>query len=282
MTGIGLAIDLVCAPGAPVVVSPPVYRPFFGVVEDTGRTISHAPLGADGRLDLDVIDSALTAAGPGSAYLLCNPQNPTGTVPTADELDALTQIADRRGARVIADEIHAPLVAEGFVPYLSRPGTERAFVATSASKSFNLAGVKAGLLIAGSEAQADLDRLPWLAEYGVSQWGLVAHLAALRDGGAWLDTLVADLEDNRRILRELLDARLPEVRWNGERGCYLAWLEFPERLGDDPAALLLSEGRVALNSGVEFGPGGEHRARLNYATTPQILEQAIERIARVL
>ncbi|WP_293782553.1 MalY/PatB family protein [uncultured Aeromicrobium sp.] len=282
MTGLRTAIELSTKPGAPVVISPPVYPPFFDVIAWSGRRLETAPLGPDGRLDLDRLDVALRQAGPGAAYLLCSPHNPTGTVHTRAELEAVARIAAARGARVIVDEIHAPLVPAGFVPFLAVGGSESASVATSASKGFNLAGLKAGLLFAGPEAASELGSLPDLAGHGASQFGLAAHVAAVSEGREWLDALIGDLAENRSILRELLSVHLPDVRWTEGPGGYLAWLEFPSRLGDDPAARILERGRVALNSGLPFGEGGERHARLNYATTPELLETGISRIASAL
>ncbi|MFD1858403.1 aminotransferase class I/II-fold pyridoxal phosphate-dependent enzyme [Aeromicrobium camelliae] len=279
MTGLRTAIELSTEPGAPLVLNPPVYPPFFDVIEWTGRRLETAPLGPDGRLDLDRLDTVLRRVGPGAAYLLCSPHNPTGAVHTRAELEAVARIAAERGARVLVDEIHALLVPAGFVPFLSVAGSERSYVATSASKGFNLAGVKAGLLFAGPEAADELATLPPLAGHGASQFGLAAHVAAVSEGREWLNALIGDLEENRAILRGLLSTHLPDVRWTQGPGGYLAWLEFPAALGDDPAARILERGRVALNSGLPFGEGGRRHARLNYATTPELLEAGITRIA---
>lgn len=280
LTGLKIAIELATEPGATVLVSPPVYPPFYEVIEWAGRHVGTAPLGPEGRLDLDRLDTELARAGRGAAYLLCSPHNPTGAVHTREELAAVAGIAAAHDARVIVDEIHAPLVAQGFVPFASVAGSERAFVATSASKSFNLAGLKAGLLWAGAEAVSELASLPPLAGYGASQFGIAAHVAALTEGRAWLDAVLADLAENRSLLRELLAHHLPAVRWiEGGPASYLAWLEFPAECGDDPAAHLLERGRVALSSGLPFGPGGERHARLNFGTPPELLERGITRIA---
>ncbi|MYS47672.1 aminotransferase class I/II-fold pyridoxal phosphate-dependent enzyme, partial [Streptomyces sp. SID5998] len=130
MLGVVEMLKLVTGPGDPVIVNPPVYPPFFQFVTHMDRRVVQAPLGPDLRLDLDALDEAFgraVAGGGRAAYLLCNPQNPTGTVHTAAELTAVAELAGRHGVRVVADEIHAPLTAAGvaFVPYLSVPGGER-------------------------------------------------------------------------------------------------------------------------------------------------------------
>jgi cystathionine beta-lyase len=283
MVGVSEAIRLVSGPGDPVVVNPPVYPPFFGFVAHLGRPVVEAPLGADGRLDLGALEDAFVRAGEGGGrvtYLLCSPHNPTAVVHTADELAAVARLAHAHRVRVVVDEIHAPL-ATGFVPYLSVPGASDALSAVSASKAWNLAGVKAALLVAGVDAADDLARLPEVVTHGPSHLGVIAHTAALREGRAWLDALHHDLADNRLLLGRLLAEHLPDVRWTPQPGTFLAWLDCRALgLGDDPAARFLESGRVAVNPGADFGTGGAGHVRLNYATTPEILTEAITRMAR--
>ncbi|MDO0938772.1 aminotransferase class I/II-fold pyridoxal phosphate-dependent enzyme [Streptomyces sp. DG2A-72] len=285
MLGVVEMIKLVTGPGDPVVVNPPVYPPFFQFVEHMDRQVLQAPLGADLRIDLGTLEEVFRQAvtdGRRAAYLLCSPHNPTGTVHTADELVAIARLADRYGVRVVADEIHAPLVAGGvdFVPYLSVPGGEDGLSLMSASKAWNLAGLKAALAIAGPAAAADLARLPEEVSHGPSHLGVIAHTAALRDGTAWLDALLAGLDDNRRLLADLLTEHLPAIRYRPGEATYLAWLDCrPLGLGDDPAQVFLERGRVALNSGIPFGTGGAGHVRLNLATSPEVLEEAIRRMA---
>ncbi|MCD9199563.1 MalY/PatB family protein [Aeromicrobium wangtongii] len=285
MTGLSEVLRLVSAPGDPVVVNPPVYPPFFGFTEHADRMIVEAPLGEDGRLDLGALEAAfLTAGGSGRpvTYLLCNPHNPTAVAHTMTELTAVAALAATHGVRVVVDEIHGPLVPGDFVPYLSIPGAEDAFAVTSASKSWNLAGLKAAVIIAGERAAGDLERLPEIVSHGPSHLGMIAHTVALREGVAWLDAVQADLAENRALLAELLAEHLPGVRWARGDATYLAWLDCRDlRLGDDPAAAFLEQGRVAVNSGLPFGTGGAGHVRLNIATSPQILTEAITRMASV-
>jgi cystathionine beta-lyase len=162
------------------------------------------------------------------------------------------------------------------------PGASDALSAVSASKAWNLAGVKAALLVAGVDAADDLARLPEVVTHGPSHLGVIAHTAALREGRAWLDALHRDLADNRLLLAQLLAEHLPDVRWTPQPGTFLAWLDCRALgLGDDPAARFLESGRVAVNPGADFGTGGAGHVRLNYATTPEILTEAITRMAHV-
>ena len=295
MLGIVEALRLVTSPGDEVVVNCPVYPPFYAFLETTGLRVREAPLTADHRLDVDALAEAF--AGPATAYLLCNPHNPTGTAHTADELAAVAALADSHGVRVVSDEIHAPLVLPGarFVPYLTVPGAGTAFAVLSATKGWNLAGLKAALLVAGPEAVADLARLPEVVSHGPSHLGVLAHTAALADGGAWLDALLLGLDAKRRLLRELLDEHLPSVGWTWPEATYLAWLDCRALGLDDgdeadrglvtstagPAGVFLRQARVAVSAGPAFGTGGAGHVRLNYATSRDVLEQALARMGAV-
>nr|WSY49518.1 aminotransferase class I/II-fold pyridoxal phosphate-dependent enzyme [Streptomyces sp. NBC_00886] len=288
MLGVVEMLRLVTGPGDAVVVNPPVYPPFFQFVEHMDRQVVEAPLGADLRIDLDALEDAFRRAaedGRRAAYLLCSPHNPTGTVHTADELAAVAALAERHGVRVVADEIHAPVVAAGaaFVPYLSVPGAESGLSLMSASKAWNLAGLKAALAVAGPAAAADLARLPEEVGHGPSHVGVIAHTAALRDGTAWLDALLAGLDDNRGLLADLLSEHLPAITYRPAEATYLAWLDCRVLgLGDDPADVFLRRGRVALSPGIDFRTGGAGHVRLNLATSPEVITEAVRRMATAL
>lgn len=285
MQGVVEALKLVTGPGDPVVVNPPVYPPFYEFVTHTDRRVVEAPLGVDLRIDFDILRGTFRRAvadGGRVAYLLCNPHNPTGTLHTERELATVADLAQEYGVRVVADEIHAPVVAGGgrFVPYLSVPGTERGICVMSASKGWNLAGLRAALAVAGPAAAADLARVPAEISAGASHVGVIAHTAALREGVDWLDALLAGLDENRRLLAELLARRLPGVRHRPGEATYLAWLDCRELgLGDDPATVFLDRGRVALSPGPDFGTGGAGHVRLNLATSPELIDEAVRRMA---
>jgi cystathionine beta-lyase len=298
MMGMAETLKLVTSPGDPVVVCAPVYPPFYAFTRSAGRTVIEAPLGANGRIDLDALSAALATARATSgraALLLSNPHNPTGVAHTRAELEAVAAAAARHRVRVISDEIHAPLVLPGaqFTPYLSVDGADDAFALMSASKAWNLAGLKAALLIAGPDAAADLRRLPDEVSHGPSHLGVIAHTAAFRHGQPWLTSLLAGLKANRDLLGTLLAAHLPQVRYRPPEATYLAWLDCralglhdPAATTDDhvvrdldgPARMFLERARVALSSGHVFGRGGAGFVRLNFATSPDILREAIQRM----
>jgi cystathionine beta-lyase len=287
MRGVVEVLRLVTEPGDPVVVNSPVYPPFYAFVAHDGREVVESPLGPDGRLDLAGLESTfarLTRAGGRAAYLLCSPHNPTGTVHTRDELGDVARLAREYGVRVVADEIHAPLVysATTFTPYLSVPGSETDFALMSASKAWNLPGAKAALAVSGRDAAGDLARMPEVVGHGATHLGVLSHVAALREGVPWLDDLLAGLDENRRLLADLVSAHLPEVRYRVPEGTYLAWLDCRALDLEDPGTFFLDHARVALLRGPDFGTGGEGFVRLNFATAPEILEEAVRRMGAAL
>ncbi|MGP3732502.1 MalY/PatB family protein [Streptomyces sp. GDS52] len=306
MLGIVEILRLVTGPGDAVVVCSPVYPPFYAFLAHDGREVVEARLGPDLRVDLAALEEAFTRArrhGRRAAFLMSNPHNPTGVVHTRAELEAIAALARRHGVRVVSDEIHAPLVLPGavFTPFLGVPGSEDGFALTSASKAWNLAGLKAAVAIAGTEAADDLRRMPEEVGHGPSHLGVLAHTAAFRDGTDWLDELLLGLDANRSLLGRLIDEHLPGVGYTPPQGTYLAWLDCTGlALHEDrpaggpgdgpgvvtdlagPARMFLDEARVALSSGHVFGTGGAGHVRLNFATSPVILRQALARMGRAL
>lgn len=289
MTGMGHLVRVVTPPDGVLVIPTPVYPPFLALPGLTGRDTRHVPLAETGRLDLDAVAdafAAVRAAGRQPTLLLANPHNPTGVAHTRTELEQVASLAQEYGARVLVDEIHAPLVYPGtvFTPYLSVPGTENAYAVHSASKAFNLAGLKAALIVPGSGVVDELtERLPALLDHSVSSMGMLAHSVALNEGRPWLAERLAGLVENRDLLGRLLAEQLPQVGWRTPDATYLAWLDCRGLgLGDEPALVLLERARVALNNGAEFGAEGRGHVRLNFATAPIVLVEAIERIRRVV
>lgn len=284
MRGVVEVLRLVSAPGDSVVINSPVYPPFYAFVAHDGREVVESPLTPEGRLDLPGLErtfAALAGAGRRTSYLLCSPHNPTGAVHTREELAEVARLAREYDVRVVADEIHAPIVPAGaeHTPYLAVPGTGNAFALLSASKAWNLAGAKAALAVAGEEAADDLERMPEEASHGATHLGVLSHVAALRDGVAWLDDLLVGIDENRRLLQDLLAEHLPEVGYRVPDGTYLAWLDC-RRLGlEDPGRTFLKKGRVALHRGSDFGTGGDGHVRLNFGTSPEILTDAVRRMA---
>lgn len=284
MTGVKAAVQALTAPGDPVYITVPVYPPFHSVVAAAGRRKVPVSLTDEGRLDVPALEAAFAATPGRGAVVLSNPHNPTGSVPTPQELAALGRAAERYGVGVVSDEVHAPLVLPGaeFTPFVSVPEGAGALSVISPAKGWNLAGLKAAAVVGGPTASAALRAVPTDLAYTASHVGVRAHVAAMDQGQEWLADLVSDLAANRTLLGELLDLHLPDITWSPGEATYLAWLDCRGLdLGTDPAAHFLSHGRVALNSGLPFGDG-DGRARLNFATSPELLTEAVQRMAKSL
>jgi cysteine-S-conjugate beta-lyase len=291
MTGIAEVLMALTPPGAGVVINPPVYPPFFFRLAMMGRKLVAAPLrrsdgppgdGSRYDLDLDLLDQVLSADDVG-AYLLCSPHNPVGRVWSRDELRTVADICARRDIVLIVDEIHAPLVLPGArqVPFLSLDHelTERVIIFTSASKGWNIPGLKCGIAVAGSVATATILQDRWDALLA-SHLGVLAAVAAFNSGRPWLDAMLAQIDENRVLLARLLGKHLPTVGYVPPEASFLAWLDCRRLgLGDDPAAAFLERGRVALSPGPDFGQQGRGYARLNMGTSPDLLAEAVQRMA---
>jgi cystathionine beta-lyase len=291
MTGIAEVVQAVTPPGSGIVVNPPVYPPFRFRFGFYGRRLIDAPLarGADGRyaLDPDAVEAALSEPD-AAAYLLCSPHNPTGNVWSPADLAMVADACQRHGAVLLVDEIHAPLALPGarFVPFLSidheLTRAETTFTFTSATKGWNIAGLKCGLAVAGAPAGVTLLTDRWEALLA-SHLGVLASVAAFTEGLPWLDAVLGQLDENRVLLAGLLAEHLPAVRYAPPQASFLAWLDCRDLgLGDDPAAVFLDKGSVALGHGPHFGAEGHGFARLNMGTSPELLEEAVRRMASAL
>lgn len=287
MRGICSVLEVTTERGDAVAVHTPAYPPFFPGIDYVERRLVPAPLarGGGGRyeLDLDALEARFRDGA--RVYLLNNPQNPTGRVLGRSELESVAALCDRYGVLVVADEIHAPLVYPGatFVPFaaIDAESARRSVSVTSASKGWNLPGLKCALVVAHEqEPWKRVDLIPDEIRLGRGIFGVAASIAAFTDGEPWLDDTVAYLETGRRLLADVLATHLPEVGYAIPEATYLAWLDCRGlALGDDPAAAFLAGGRVATYPGPLFGDDGRGFTRFNFATARPLIVEAVERMA---
>jgi cysteine-S-conjugate beta-lyase len=287
--GLEAAITLFSRPDSPVILPTPAYMPFLTVPPLLGRKIIQVPMTrAAGQpvLDLDGIDAAFRAGG--HLLILCNPCNPLGRVYHQAELAGVSEVVERHGGRVFADEIHAPLIYPGHhhIPYasLSEVTAGHTLTSTSASKGWNLPGLKCAQLIltndADQEVWADAGRL---IEHGASTPGVRANLAAFTNGQEWLAEVLDYLDGNRMQLGYLIDEYLPGVRYQPPEGTYLAWLDCRELyLGDNPGEFFLDKAWVLVNDGPAFGEAGRGHVRLNFATPRPVLHEIVRQLGRAV
>lgn len=289
--GIVELLRMVTRPGDGVVICPPVYHPFFILGVEAGCTNVEVPLlggiETGWEMDFDGIERAF--ANGARAIILCSPHNPIGRVWTRDELARLAVIAAAHDAWIIADEIHGPITyseAE-FVPILtvSDAARERSLSVTSASKTFNLAGLKCAEMVTASERTKQLlDDLPLEVEWRAALFGAIGNEVAFTQADDWLAAVLNRLDENRQLLADLLVAHLPKARYRLPEASYLGWVDltaYPE-LGDNPAAFALTNAKVAFGIGPDFGQGGAGHIRVNFACAPEVLTEAIERLATLV
>lgn len=282
--GVRLAIDVFSGPGG-VVFPTPGYNAQFGLATITGREevrLDVPASSARAEVDLDRLDR-LFADG-AQTLILTQPHNPWGRVFTRAELEGIRDVVVRHGARVVSDEIHAPLVLPGadHVSYLSIDGThDHAVAVVAASKAFNTAGLRCAQVVVPSVADRRLlaDQ-PMSRNDSHSPVGAVAARAAYDLGDPWLASLVERLDQQRALLGELLAAHLPEVRMRPLEATYLAWLDASAYGHDDAAAVALERGRVKVSPGESYAPGSTGQVRLNIATSPDRLVEIVERLAK--
>ena len=280
-----VAIEQFSPPGSPVVLATPAYMPFLTVPAALGRELIEVPMvDRDGRMTYDLAGIAAAFEAGGRLFVHVNPHNPLGRVFSVEEQLALADVVTAAGARVLADEIHAPLVHPGAVhrPYASlTPETARHTVtATSTSKAWNVPGLKAAqLILSNPEDVEHWERVGALYAHGASTPGVLAATAAYDSGADWLDGVLDYLDGNRRFLAELLAEHLPEVGYTPPEGTYLAWLDCRRlHLPGSAGAFFLERAGVALVDGPECGAPGAGHARLNFATPRPVLATIVERM----
>lgn len=284
---IDVALWLHTEPGDGVILLTPIYPPFLVAVNGSRRRLIDVPLDPDGwRLDADRLRASVDSGT--RAILLCNPHNPTGRAFDERELRAIADVAIEHDLLLLADEVWGDLVYPGSTHQpLAALGPEVAaqtMTISSASKAFNLAGLRCAVAHLGHQGLANqIESLPGHLLGAVSTPGAEASLAAWTHGEPWLQSLRSHLEARRDQLAARLRTDLPQVGFQLPEATYLAWLDFrPLGLGDAPTERLLEVGRVALSPGTDFGPRGDGFARLNFATSQPILDEIIDRIVAAI
>jgi cystathionine beta-lyase len=296
-TGMGELIRTATSPGDGIVIDPPLYHRFAALIRELDRQLVEAPLRIDPEaskdaeaplaLDLDAIERAYASGA--RVHVFCSPHNPSGRVHRRHELERVAELADHHGVLILSSEVHAPMTLPGATHHplltISDAARRRAIVLTSASKTWNLAGLKAAMIIAQSDqTRAVVARLSPNLPYHAGVFGVLAARIAFSEAGApWRKQLLAILDRNRALLADLLRERLPAVRYIPPEAGYLAWLDCRGlRLGDDPARQFLKRGRVAFSAGPMFGTGGAGHVRLNFGTTEAFLRETVERMVSTL
>jgi cystathionine beta-lyase len=274
-------------PGEKVLLNSPVYDNMWKWIAEVNAELEDVPLaktGLDYQLDLTAVERAYAQGA--KVHLLCSPHNPVGIVFDKETLTALADLAKRYQVIVISDEIHAPLTfaEKTFIPFLdvSEAAKEVGVVVTSASKSFNLAGLKCALIITENETlKVKINSMPQSVAYRASLFGAAAATAALADSKSWLNGVIKSLDENRNFIKKLIESKIPAIGYRIPEFGYLAWLDLESLgLGEDPAKALLERGKLAVNGGHMYGPNNPSFVRFNFGTSPEIITEAFDRILR--
>lgn len=289
--GLNVAVLAYTNPGDRIVIQTPVYPPFFDAINHNGRTLVENPLKvANGRfvIDFEDLDQKLSGA---KAIILSNPHNPVGRVFEEDELRRIGKLCLKHSVTIISDEIHSDIIMPSH-RHLHIANLDERFAAAcvtfmAPSKTFNLAGLStAYAVIPNAELRAKyLHVLEQQLHIGMGNIaGIVGLEAAYNNGDEWLDQLTAYIQGNIDRLDELVKAKLPKVTLYKPEGTYLAWMDFSAYGLDDEELdrKLIHEAKVGLNSGSAFGANGSGFLRINLACPRAYVEEAVERMARVL
>ena len=276
-------------PGEKVMLNSPVYENIWRWVSEVHATTVDTPLSEDNlsyKLDLAAIEKEYQNGV--KVHILCHPHNPVGAVFSKNQLSDLADLAKKYQVVILSDEIHAPLTydAKTFTPFLnvSQNAKEVGITITSASKSFNLAGLKCAVIITDSiKLQERINVMPPAVTWRASLFGAVASTAAYAESVDWLDGVLITLDQNRKLVEKLIATKAPAIKYRIPDFGYLAWLDLSALgLGEDPAAAILEKGKLAVNGGVLYGPKHKSFVRLNFGTSPEIITEAFDRLANCL
>jgi len=284
--GLYLGLDIYCEPGEAAIVPTPIYPYFLTAAAENRRRAIASPLVLDGSrfvYDMDVLEASIDDAT--RVLMVCNPHNPTGRVFRREELEALAEVALRHDLVVIADEIFADVVFDGprYIPFatLSPEIAARTVTFHSATKAFNLGGIRIAVAVFGSEGlHKRFDTVPRRILGGHNCLGIPLTRIAWQHCDDWLAGVVAYLQSNRDFVTEFLARRMPAVGYVPPEATFFAWMNCTKlELPGGPYEYFLNHAKVGLSDGVPFGEGGEGCVRLNFATPRKLLEQILERLA---
>ena len=286
VSAVSMAIMEFTQPGDEVIVQPPVYFPFFKSVEGLDRKLIYNPLTIhENRLCMDFVDLRKKITGKTRMLILCNPHNPGGSAWRRDELTELVNICKDHEVMILSDEIHSDLVfsPHQHTPIIKVAGKYRNRIITNmaVSKTFNVAGLSTSVVVIPDDDMRKRydDLMRTLHVGGGNIFGIEAQQAAYEEGWEWIEQLMHYLRKNRDLLVTRLKP-LSQVELVLPESTYLAWIDF-RKLGIPQEELvnkMVREIGLGLNSGTDFGPGGEGFMRLNFACPRSMLEEAIDRM----
>ena len=289
---IALAVRAYTNPGDAIIIQQPVYYPFASSILNNGRKLVNNQLVyKDGRYEIDFEDfEKKIAENDVKMFIFCSPHNPVGRVWKKEEVMRLAEICKRHDVYVFADEIHSDFVFKGHkhTSFLTLPDEYKAklIVGTSASKTFNLAGLQVSNIFIPNEETRKLFR----KENGAAGYeqpnvlGMVATKSVYEKVEQWLDELLEYLEGNVSFVRNFLKENLPQIRLIEPEGTYLVWLDFSEVTDDykELERIIVDKAHLWLDAGIIFGRESALFERINIACPRQIVVQAMEQLKEAL
>lgn len=319
VTGVKIAVEELTPAGSAIVLPVPAYNPFFEIPDVTGRPSIEVPMTPEGGFDLAALEEVFAAGtattrgrvlvdkgagnngqaeegNPAGSLILCNPYNPLGRVFSEEELRDVVELAAKYNVRVISDEIHAPIVYPGHqhtpAASISEIAAENTITVTATSKGWNTAGLRCAQMILSSRRDRDImARVHKLRTGEASTVGIAAATAAYRDDSGWLEEQIDYLSGNLDLIERRLPEVLPGATFHRPEGTYLLWVDVRDVPGiykathgnsetpPDPAEQIFKRAKVAFNTGAIYGAGGDGHVRINFATSREILTEALDRIA---
>lgn len=288
--GLAFAVQSLTQPGDGVLVQPPVYFPFFHVVENNHRKLIYNQLvEKDGRLAFDMEDFEGKITSETKLFILCNPHNPGGRVWTRTELERIAAICEKHQLTVVSDEIHADMVLPGntkHTPFASVSdwAAENTVTFMAPSKVFNMPGlISSSYIIPGAGLRKKFTTFLHASELMSGNiFSYVATLACYEKGESWRVQMLDYVQKNVEYVADYLENNLPQIRPMIPEASFLVWLDCTG-LGmenDDELHRFFSlEAGLGLNKGSIFGPGGENHVRMNVATPRAVLEQAMKQLS---
>lgn len=291
VTSLNLSVMSFTRPGDSVIIQSPVYPPFFSVVKNNDRIIALNPLieeSGNYSIDFESLEKEMAAGS--KMMILCSPHNPVGRVWTKSELDKLAQLCEKYGVLMVSDEIHSDLILPGnkHIPIatVSEYMKQNSITCIAPSKTFNIPGLTTSVAIIPNP-KLRLKFLKTINRIGIGMsniFGIVATEAAYTHGEPWLEELIKYLDDNVNYLLEYFNTNIPEIKVTKPQGTYLVWLDC-RALNMDGKSLhrfMIEQGKIGLNNGLDFGPGGEGFLRINVACPRATLVEGLKRINKAV
>lgn len=286
---IAIAIHAFTKPGDKVLLQSPVYTPFFNMIENNNRVVVNSQLILeDNRYEIDFADFEEKLKEGVKLFLLCNPHNPGGRAWTEDELRKIADLCIQYDCLILSDEIHSDLIYKPnqHIPIVALKEDYQDHIITciAPSKTFNLAGLQASAVIIANKNMRNTfkETQGRLGSFGLSTFGTIGLEAAYRYGEEWLEELLLYLKENTKIATDFIEKELPQLTVIEPDGTYLIWIDC-RKLGltdEEIKDKLIKKGKIGLEPGPKYGPGGEGFVRMNLACPQETLEDGLARLKK--